>query len=170
ATATDAGPKTFYLVTSAGAFEVTLPVDPWRKPGQGYEVVFPHPVETACLALVLDSAYSRGIAHPDVGVAELTAYSEFDLPGASLDALARRLSSDRGIAAAQVLERAGKGALPAVSGAYDGLDARGRALAMDVAASFDKCEEAGPLFARGLCETTGGGPRQGGEKRRGWRG
>ena len=164
ATATDVGPKTFYLVTSTGAFEVTMPGDPWHKPGETYEVVFPHPIETACLALVLDTAYSRGLAHPDVGIAELAAYSEFDAPGATLDAVAKRLSSERGLAAAQVLERAGKGALAAVAGAYDGLDARGRALAMDVAASYEKCEDAGPLFARGLCEATGEAPRRAREK------
>ncbi len=163
-TTTGAGPRTFYLVTSTGTFEVTIPTDPWRKPGETYEVVFPRPIETACLALVLGSAYSRGLEHPDVGVAELAAYSEFDVPGATLDDVAKRLSSERGIAAAQVLERAAKGALDAVANAYDGLDARGRALAMDVAASHDKCEEAGPLFARGLCEATGEAPRKAREK------
>jgi hypothetical protein len=160
----DAGPKTFYLVTSTGSFEVTMPADGSRKPGEAYDVTFPRPVESTCLALVLDSAYSRGMAHPDVGIAELAAYSEFDAPGATLEAIAARLSSDRGLAAAQVLERAGKGALAAVAGAYDSLDARGRALAMDVAASYDKCEEAGPLFARGLCEPKGEAPRKAREK------
>ncbi len=160
----DAGPKTFYLVTSTGAFEVTIPADPSRKAGEIYEVTFPHPIESACLTLVLDSAYARGLAHPDVGIAELAAYSEFDVPGATLEAVAKRLSSERGIAAAQVLERAGKGALAAVASAYDELDAKGRALAMDVAASYDKCEEAGPLFARGLCEPTGEAPRKAREK------
>jgi hypothetical protein len=163
-TTSGAGPKTFYLVTSTGAFEVTIPGDGWAKPGETYEVVFPHPVETSCLALVLDSAYSRGLAHPDVGVAEVAAFSEFDAPGATLDDVAKRLSSERGIAAAQVLERAGGGALAAVANAYDALDARGRALAMDVAASHEECDAAGPLLARGLCEPTGQAHRKAREK------
>jgi hypothetical protein len=158
-----ASPKTLYLATTVGAFEVSLPTD-GSKPGSTYEVVFPKPLETSCVALVLDAAYSRGLAHPDVGVAELTAYSEFDTPGATLEDLARRLSGPRGFAAAQALERAGAAALPAVTAAYDGLDARGRALAIDVAASHDSCEEAAPLLARGLCEAEGEAPRKAHEK------
>ena len=96
-----------YLATTVGAFEVTLPTDGWARAGSTYEIVFPKPIETSCVALVLDAAYTRGLAHPDVGVAELTAYSEFDAPGATLDDVAKRLSSQRGFAAAQVLERAG---------------------------------------------------------------
>ena len=164
ASATAAGPKTLYLATTVGAFEITLPTDGWTKPGATYEVVFPKPIETSCVALVLDTAYSRGLAHPDVGVAELTAFSEFDAPGATLGDLAKRLSSPQGFAAAQALERAGALALPAVVAAYDGLDTRGRALAIDVAASHDSCEEAAPLLARGLCEAEGEAPRKAHEK------
>ncbi|HEX4446861.1 MAG TPA: HEAT repeat domain-containing protein [Polyangiaceae bacterium] len=159
-----AGPRTLYLVTSKGAYAIALPADGALKPGATFEVVFPKPLESSCAALVLDAAYARGLAHPDVGVAELTAYSEFDAPGATLDDLARHLSSERGFAAAQVLERAGEGALAAVSAAYDGLDARGRALAIDVAASHESCEEAAPLLARGLCEPDGQAPRKAREK------
>jgi hypothetical protein len=159
-----AAPKTLFLVTTVGAFQVTLPTDGWAKPGSTYEVVFPKPVETSCVALVLDGAYTRGLAHPDVGVAELTAFSEFDAPGASLDDLAKGLSGPRGGAAAQSLERAGAPALPAVVAAYDGLDTRGRALAIDVAASHELCEEAAPLLARGLCEREGEAPRKAHEK------
>jgi hypothetical protein len=159
-----AAPRTFYLLTTTGVIEVALPSDGGAKPGATYEVVFPTPVETSCLALVLDGAYTRGLAHPDVGVAELRAYSEFDAPGATLADVAKRLASDRGLAAAQLLERAGDGALAAVTSAYDGLDARGRALAVDVATSHDKCEEAAPLLARALCEPEGQAPRKAREK------
>jgi hypothetical protein len=164
AAATSAAPKTLYLATTVGAFHVTLPTDGWAKPGSTYEVVFPKPLETSCVAMVLDSAYTRGLAHPDVGVAELAAFSEFDAPGATLDDLAKRLSSPRGGAAAQALERAGAAALPAVVAAYDGLDTRGRALAIDVAASHESCDEAAPLLARGLCEKEGEAPRKAHEK------
>jgi hypothetical protein len=163
-TANRAGPKTFYLVTTTGVVEVTLPTDGWLKAGSTYEVVFPKPLETSCMALVLDGAFTRGLAHPDVGVAELRAYSEFDAPGATLDDVAKRLSSERGVAAAQLLERAGEGALAAVTNAYDGLDPRGRALAIDVATSHEKCEESAPLLARGLCEPEGQAPRKAREK------
>jgi len=159
-----AAPKSFYLVTNAETFEVTLPTDAWVKPGPAYEIVFPKAIEASCLTIVLDSAYDRGLAHPEVGIAELYAYSEFDVPGATLDDVAQKLSSERGIAAAEVLKRAGPAALAAAERAYDGLDPRGRALAIDVAASHERCEEAAPLLARGLCDRGGQAPRKAGEK------
>jgi len=159
-----AAPRSFYLVTTDDTYRVTLPGDASLKPGESYEIAFPRPLQTSCVALVLDDAYTRGLPHPDVGVAELYAYSEFDAPGATLDDVAAKLSSPRGIAAAQVLERAGDPALAAVEKAYDRLDARGRALAIDVAASHEHCGEAAPLLARGLCEGEGEAPRKAREK------
>jgi hypothetical protein len=159
-----AAPKTFYLVTGAETFEVTLPGDGWLKPGEAYEIAFPRPLETSCVALVLNDAYARGLAHPDVGIAELVAYSEFDAPGATLDDVAKKLSSERGAVAAQVLERGGRGALEATEKTYGGLDERGRAFAIDVAASHEGCVEAAPLLVRGLCEKAGEAPRKAREK------
>ena len=159
-----AAPKSLYLVTGSQTFKVTLPGDGWLKPGEAYEIAFPKPVEASCVALVLDGAYTRSLPHPVVSVAELVAYSEFDGPSATLDDVAKKLSSPRGVAAAQLLERAGDGVLPAVEKAYDGLDARGRALAVDVAASHPRCEDAAPLLARGLCEGGGEAPRKSREK------
>ncbi|HEX3345862.1 MAG TPA: hypothetical protein VHS09_14860, partial [Polyangiaceae bacterium] len=159
-----AAPRSLYLVTGTETFEVTLPGDAWLKPGESYDIVFPHPLEASCVALVLNDAYTRGLRHPDVTVAELVAYSEFDAPGATLDDVAKKLGAERGTVAAQVLERAGDRALDAVRKAYEGLDARGRALAIDVAASHEGCVEAAPLLARGLCERGGEAPRKAREK------
>jgi len=159
-----AAPKTFYLVTESETFEVTLPADAWLKPGEAYEIAFPQPIASSCVALVLNDAFTRGLAHPEVSIAELVAYSEFDAPGATLDDVARKLSGERAQAAAQVLERAGEGALEAAARAYDGLDARGRAQAIDVAASHEGCVQAAPLLARGLCEKGGEAPRKAREK------
>jgi HEAT repeat protein len=164
ATANAASPRMLYLVTNSQTFRVTLPSDPAPKAGEAFDIAFPAPIEASCVALVLDTAYARGLAHPDVGVAELVAYSEFDGPGATLADVASKLATERGIAAAQVLERGGAGALAAVEKAYDALDARGRALAMDVAASHERCEEAAPLLSRGLCEPDGQAPRKAREK------
>jgi HEAT repeats len=159
-----AAPSSFYLVTTTQVFEVALPEDAVTKPGESYEVTFPQPISTSCIALVLDAAYSRGLPHPDVGVAELVAYSEFDSPGITLDDVAKKLSSDRGVAAAQVLERAGDGALAAADKAFDSLDDRGRALAIDVAASHERCDEAVPLLARGACTKSGQAARKAHQK------
>jgi hypothetical protein len=151
---TDAAPKTFYLVTSTRTFGIAVPEEAARKPGEVYEISFPEPIEASCLSLVLGDAYAQGMARPDVGLAELVAYSEFDSPGATLDDLAKRLSGPRGAAAAQVLERA-QGALAAVSKAYGELDGEGRALAIDVAASAERCEDAVPLLISALCQRAG---------------
>jgi hypothetical protein len=159
-----AAPKTLYLATGTETFQVTIPGDAWLKPGEAYEVVFPKPIEASCVSLVLSDAYTRDLPHPQVGVAELIAYSEFDAPGATLDDVAKKLLGPRGAVAAQVLERAGAAALSAVEHAYPDLDARGRALAIDVAASHDRCEESAPLLVRGLCEAGGEAPRKSHEK------
>ncbi len=161
---TGAAPKSFYLVTGTETFLVTLPRDAWQQPGEAYEIRFPRPVQSSCLTLVLNDAYTRNLPHPDVTIAELAAYSEFDAPGATLDDVAKKLTSNSGPVAAQVLERAGPAALAAVERAYDGLDTRGRALAIDVAASHEQCDQAAPLLARALCETSGEAPRKAREK------
>ncbi|MDP9036286.1 MAG: HEAT repeat domain-containing protein [Myxococcota bacterium] len=163
-----AAPQSFYLVTNAQTFQLVLPSEGSLRPGGSYEVTFPQPLETSCVSLVLDGTAARLVAgeidNPDVGLAEVVAYSEFDISGATLDDVARRLPSDRGDAAAQVLERAGKAGLTAVEKAYEGLDARGRARAVDVAAARDRCDEGAPLLSRSLCEREGEAPRKAREK------
>jgi hypothetical protein len=155
-----ASPTNFYLVTSSQTFVVDMPADGYKKPGQAYAIDFPTPIQTSCLALVLGDAYARGLPNPDVGVAELVAYSEFDQPGASLADVAKQLSGNRGEAAKALLQRAGPAALAAVEGVYDKLDEQGKARAIDVAASHPRCEEAAPLFAQGLCEPHGQASRK----------
>ena len=162
--ATGAAPKSFYLVTGTDTFLISLPRDAWQQPGEAYEIRFPRPVQSSCLTLVLNDAYTRNLPHPEVTIAELAAYSEFDAPGATLDDVAKKLASNSGQVAAQVLERAGPAALAAVERAYDGLDTRGRALAVDVAASHEQCDQAAPLLARALCEPSGEAPRKAREK------
>jgi HEAT repeat protein len=159
-----AAPKRFFLATESQLFEVTMPDDAWLKPGEAYEFTFPQPIQADSIALILSDAYMRGLKHPDVSIAELYAYSEFDGAGKTLDDVAKKLTSERGDAAAEVLKRAGPGALGAVERQYDGLEQRGRARAIDVAASHARCDEAAPLLARGLCEKSGQAPRKAREK------
>jgi HEAT repeat protein len=162
--ASGAAPRTVYLATATRTFRVALPTDGWVKQGRTFEVTFPEPIEASCLSLVLDTAYTRGIAHPDVSVSEVVGYSEFDVAGATLADVAAKLSGPRGGSAAQVLERAGDGALDAVAKTYDALEPHGRALAMDIASSHEKCGEAVPLLTKGLCEREGEAPRKAREK------
>ncbi len=151
---TGAAPRTFFVVSDATTFAVTMPEDAWMHPGSTYEIPFEEPLRTACLTLVLDEAYAHDEAHPAVTVAEMTAYSTFDAPGATLDdvVLVLRGGGARADAAAAVLKRAGGPGLQAATRGYAKLDPAGRALAMDVAASEPSCEESGPLLVRALAD------------------
>jgi hypothetical protein len=149
-----AAPETFYLATPDATFAVTLPEDAWSHPGAPYAVAFPSPLRTSCLALVLGSAFTRGLAHPDVTVAELTAYSGFDHPGATLADVAAALAGagPTGQAAAGLLERAGAPGVQAASAAFAGLGPEGRGLATHVAMSAASCSVSGPILAHALAD------------------
>ncbi|MDB4997211.1 MAG: repeat protein [Myxococcaceae bacterium] len=149
-----AAPKTLFLVTDAKTFAITMPEDAWQHPGFAYDVPLPEPVRASCMTLVLDEAYGRALAKPEVTVAELTAYSEYDAPGASMAAVVAALSGGgaRADGASAVLKRAGKPGLDAVLAGYEKLDAAGRARAADVAASAPSCEESGALLVRAMAD------------------
>src|SRR6185436_11014948 len=53
-----AAPHTLYLATENRVFEVTMPEDAWQKPGARYDIKLPEPIKTACIAVVLDTAYA----------------------------------------------------------------------------------------------------------------
>jgi hypothetical protein len=148
-----AAPRTFYVATDKKLLQVTMPEDAWRKPGQSYEITLPEAVSTSCVAIVLDEAYAGANAAPEVSLAEVNARSSFDAEGASLDDVAKALSSKRGDEAAALLRRASNDGLAAVVSAYANLDGRGRALAIDVASSAGACDgPAGELLTRGLTD------------------
>ncbi len=145
-----ASPRRFFLVADADTIAVTLPDDAWMHPGVAYDVPLSTPLRTSCIALVLDDhPYDHGRPHPEVTVAELTAYSAFDGPSATLEAVARALDGGgaRAEAAMGVLSRAGSAGFSAMEAAYDKLDAAGRGLAIGVATS-SPCEASAPLLLR----------------------
>jgi len=153
-------PQSFFLVTPKTTYKITLPEDGRMHPGGAYDFALPEPVRTSCLSLVLDDkAYDHGRPHPEVSLAELYAYSAFDVPGsdpgAQLEAAARALDGGgaRADAAAGVLARAGAPGFAAMARAYDKLDAPGRALAIRVAASGSACDASAPLLVRAMSDT-----------------
>ncbi|MDB4943742.1 MAG: repeat protein, partial [Labilithrix sp.] len=147
-----AAPRTFFVATDDKLFQITMPEDAWTKPGQAYDVPFPEPVKTTCLAVVLDEAYARTGA-PEVTLTEVAALSRFDAEGAKLAGVAKALASPRGDEAASLLKRAGDEGLSAVAAEYAGLGPSGRALAIDVAASAGACDgPAADLLAQGLAD------------------
>jgi HEAT repeat protein len=152
--AVGAAPRTFYLATDTALFQVAMPEDAWMHPGAAYDIALPDPVTTSCVALILGDAYTRGNPKPEVTVAELYAYSAFDAPGATLGSVALVLSGGgpRAEAAAGILKRAGGAGLKAAELAYDQLDAAGRALAVDIAASSSSCAASSSLLVRALSE------------------
>ena len=153
-TSMGAAPKSFFLVTDTQTLAVTMPEDAWMHPGAAYEIALAEPLRAACLTLVLDEAYTQGNARPDVSVAELYAYSEFDGPGASLEKTAAALAGGgaRGGAAAGVLKRAGDGALASVESVFEKLDVPGRALAADIAVSASSCDASAAILVRAMVD------------------
>ena len=162
-----AAPRTFFLVTENRTIAVTLPEDAWMHPGAAYEVPLVDPLRASCLSLVLDKAYAHpGETHPDVTVAELTAYSAFDAPGATLEQVAKALGGGgaRSETAKAVLERAGEAGLAAAAAAYGSLDAPGRALAIDAAIAAGTCEASAPLLLAAMGDKDREVSRKGREK------
>lgn len=148
-----AAPRTFFVATDTQLFQVTLPEDAWSKPGQAYDVPLPAPARTACLAVVLDDAYTRGAAAPEVSIAEIAALTKFDVDGAKLVDVARALGSTRGDEASALLKRAGEPGLAALATEYGALDGSGRARAVDVASSAGTCHgPAAELLTRALAD------------------
>lgn len=147
-----ASPKSFFLVSDDKTIAVHVPEDAWAHPGEAYEIALPEPLRTSCLALVLDESYASDATKPEVSVAELSAYSEFDVPGATLDKVAAALGEGeaRAQAASAVLKRAGDAALAAAEAAFEKLDARGRALAVDVAIASGSCAASAPMLIRAM--------------------
>ena len=146
-----AGPRKIWLATSDALFAVTFAEDPWARPGASYDVKFPAPLKTRCLAVVLDEAYVKA-KDPDVDVtlAEITAHTEFDGkadPASLAGALAG--GQARSKMAAAILSRGGDPAYDAVSEAYPKLDDAGRVLALEIIDNAP-CSKSAPLYVKAM--------------------
>ncbi len=151
--ANGAAPRTFFVATDDQLYQVVMPEDAWAKPGRSYDITLPGEIHTTCVAVVLDEAYAQGRAAPEVSIAELAALTRFDADNATLDDVAKALGTGRAEEAAALLRRAGDPGLAAVLARQGELDARGRALAVDVAASAGSCEGAAiDLLSRALVD------------------
>jgi HEAT repeat protein len=144
-----AAPRKLWLATGDALYAVTFAEDPWARAGASYDVKFPAPLKTRCLAVVLDEAYAKGTA-ADVSVtlAEITAHTEFDGktdPVALAGALAG--GQERARMAAALLARGGEPAYEAVAQAYPQLDDRGRSLALEVIDNAP-CSRSAPLYVK----------------------
>ncbi len=151
---TGAAPRTFFLVTRDRTLKVTMPEDAWMHPGATYEIPLASPIKSSCMSIVLDEAYARNLPKPDVTLDEVSAYADLESKGATVIDIAIALTGGgaRADAAAGLLKRAGDPGTTAVAAVYDKLDAPGRALAMDVAASAP-CSASGALLVKALSDT-----------------
>ena len=88
-------------------------------------------------------------------MADAGAYSELETPGATLATVAASLGAGgpRADAAAGILKRVGDLALVPLTDAWPKLDAPGRALAIDIAAT-GTCGQSTPLLLSGLCDAS----------------
>jgi HEAT repeats len=141
-------PRSFFLAANGRLLRIELPQDAWQRPGSRFEVQLAQPLNTSCLAVVLDNAHLAARAKDTrVTLAEVTAYTAFDgtESHASLaDALGG--DADRANAAAAVLLRGGKPAFVAVASKLATLNEAGRHRAMQVLDGAP-CSVSSPVFA-----------------------
>jgi HEAT repeat protein len=151
--ATGAAPKRFFLATKDQLFSIEMPEDAWAHPARAYDIALPEPVKSSCLALVLDEAFSAP-GKSDVSIADIAAYSELDVAGVTLDAVAADLGAggERAKVAEAILKRAGDAALAPIANAWPKLDVVGHARAIDAAEGATCGADATRVFLNGLCE------------------
>lgn len=141
----------FFVKTSDRTFMVSVPTATAAGGDSApFEIAFEAPVKTPCLSIVLGEATgSKPGADPEVGFAEIEAFSEYDAKDTGLGRAVSDLAlgGDRADAAASVLARAGKAGISALAKGAFTLDAAARLRALE-AASGAPCEDSVPLFAR----------------------
>lgn len=138
----------FWLATRDRVFRVTVPDDAWQYPGAVYRVMLEAPLQTDCVALVVEAARSKN-KDAQVTFAEVTAVSEFNSSDLSELVGALAGGGERAEAAKTVLMSGGPEAYDAVAKAYSKLDEGGRRVALDVMDQAG-CELATPTYVKAL--------------------
>jgi HEAT repeats len=143
-----AAPEQLFIVGPHEVVAVSLPEDAWKSPGARYHVTLDPPLQSSCLALVLDTAFDQSKA-AKVTVAELSVVSEFAAD--QLPALVATLAGggQRAEAAKALLTAGGPAAFTAVAQAFSGLDEGGKRVALDVLDQAP-CEISAPVYVKAL--------------------
>ena len=140
--------RELWLATKQQLFHVTLPDEAAKSPGARFRVTLPKPVQTDCVALVLESSFEE---RPDaaVSVAELSATTE--LEGADPKALVGALAGggERARAAGALLRALGEPGFRAIAEGFGSLDEGGRHIALD-AVDAAPCEQSAPVYVSAL--------------------
>jgi hypothetical protein len=143
-----AAPQTLFIAGPHDVFEVTLPEDGWKNPGARYRIRLDPPLQSSCLALVLDTSFDPSKT-AKVTVAELSVESE--LSAEQLPELVARLAGggQRAEAAKSLIVAAGAPGFKAVAQAFDGLDEGGKRVALDIVDQAP-CEIGAPVYVSAL--------------------
>jgi HEAT repeat protein len=141
-------PKELWIATDHELFLVTLPEDGWKNPGARYAVKLDRPVQTECVAVVVESAWG-GDKHSRVTLAEVSATTEFD--ATKVEGLVGALAGggERAEAAGTALAALGGEAFEAVKKRFSSLDEGGRRVALDVIDHAD-CQHSAPVYVEAL--------------------
>lgn len=141
-------PHELWLVTRTQVFHVTLPSDAAQAAGARYRVKLSKPVQSDCVAAVLDSAFAER-ADSEVGIAELTGLTELESrdPAALVAALAG--GQERARAAGALLRSLGAPGFAAIASGFAQLDEGGRRVALD-AIDAAPCETSTPVYLSAL--------------------
>src|SRR5690606_10683974 len=126
-----AAPKALWIATRGRLFRVDWQEDAWSRPGVWYRAALPEPIDTDCLALVLEQGQSER-ADVQVGLAEVRGVSA--LQALEPAELVARLSTpgEAGASAVPALLQLGEAGVDAALGAFEALDALGRRRALAV--------------------------------------
>lgn len=155
-------PRSVWIATRGRLLRIDWQEDAWRNPGVWYRVVLPEPIDSDCLALVLEQAQSER-ADVQVGLAEMRGVSALQ----ALDPaeLVARLSTpgEIGAGAVPALLQLGEAGVSAALGAFDALDALGRRRALDVLEGAP-CEQTAHIYA-GLLDSAAESDRRRAEQR-----
>jgi HEAT repeats len=143
-----AASQTLFIAGPRDVIEVTLPEDAWKNPGARYRIALDPPLQSSCLSLVLDSAFSQAKT-AQVTIAELSVMS--DLTAEQLPELVARLAGGgrRAEAAKSLLVAAGEPGFKAVAQAFAGLDEGGKRVALDILDQAP-CEISAPVYVSAL--------------------
>lgn len=138
-------PRSVWLAARGALYRVDWSEDAWQAPGVWYRVQLPASLETDCLALVLEQAWSER-ADSAVSLAEVRGVGELQLLEPAV--LVARLSTpgEVGASAVPALLQLGGAGVDAVLGAFGALDALGRARALDVLENAP-CEASASAYA-----------------------
>jgi HEAT repeat protein len=143
-----AAPERLFIAGPRDVVEVTLPEDAWKKPGAAYHIELNPPLQSSCLALVLDTAFDQSRA-AKVTVAELSVVS--DLSEGALAGLVATLAGggQRAQAAKALLVAGGPRAFSAIAHAFASLDEGGRRVALEILDQAP-CEISAPVYVDAL--------------------